>query len=276
VVVVNRSVTTEALGAGDEDERRGPRVRMRGAPGNDTLVVEGMVPLDADARPTRRAVGNPATYAAHALAESLRRRGITVDGEVRVSFEPVPTAGASRIATWHSPPLSEIVHGLMRPSQTWITEHLATPLGAERGERGSWGEGLDVVEDFLVEVAGVEEGSVSLSDGSGLSSRNLVAPESLVRLLTFARTQPWGELYYEALPPAGGDGTLRSRMQELGERVHAKTGTIANVNGLSGYVTTDDGRLLIFSVMTNATGRSSGVVRSGMDRIVEAVAAGAR
>jgi serine-type D-Ala-D-Ala carboxypeptidase/endopeptidase (penicillin-binding protein 4) len=54
--------------------------------------------------------------------------------------------------------------------------------------------------------------------------------------------------------------------------VPAKTGTITHVNGLSGYIITEAGRELAFSILTNATGAPAGSVREAMDRIVRVMA----
>src|SRR5207237_459973 len=59
------------------------------------------------------------------------------------------------------------------------------------------------------------------------------------------------QIYYDALPIAGVDGTLRGRMRgtTAEANVHGKTGTLSGVRSLSGYVTTADGRLLILRVL---------------------------
>ena len=67
-------------------------------------------------------------------------------------------------------------------------------------------------------------------------------------------------------------GTLSSRLQGLETRVAAKTGTIANVNSLSGYLRTTDNRDLTFAIYTNGSGRASAEVRRAIDRLVNALA----
>jgi D-alanyl-D-alanine carboxypeptidase/D-alanyl-D-alanine-endopeptidase (penicillin-binding protein 4) len=49
------------------------------------------------------------------------------------------------------------------------------------------------------------------------------------------------------------DGTIRSRMRgtPAANNVHAKTGTVAQSRSLSGYVTTADNHMLIFSFLSN-------------------------
>lgn len=90
-------------------------------------------------------------------------------------------------------------------------------------------------------------------DGSGLSRHDVITPETVVRVLDAMRQSPAFALFREALPIAGVDGTLAGRMKGTpAERnVHAKTGTLDMVRSLSGYVTTADGRLLLFSILCN-------------------------
>ncbi|MGB9145762.1 MAG: D-alanyl-D-alanine carboxypeptidase, partial [Acidobacteriaceae bacterium] len=52
----------------------------------------------------------------------------------------------------------------------------------------------------------------------------------------------------------------------------AKTGTLAEVNALSGYLTAASGRTLIFSILVNDRQPSSPAARNAMDKIVTAIA----
>jgi D-alanyl-D-alanine carboxypeptidase/D-alanyl-D-alanine-endopeptidase (penicillin-binding protein 4) len=67
------------------------------------------------------------------------------------------------------------------------------------------------------------------------------------------RTHTDFRTFYDALPIAGVDGTIGSRMKGTPAegKVHAKTGTVDKARSLSGYVTTADGRLLLFSFLCN-------------------------
>jgi D-alanyl-D-alanine carboxypeptidase/D-alanyl-D-alanine-endopeptidase (penicillin-binding protein 4) len=69
-----------------------------------------------------------------------------------------------------------------------------------------------------------------------------------------ARDPKHRDAFTATLPIAGKDGTTRSRMQNTraeGNAV-AKTGSIANVRTLSGYVKTRDGETLAFSILANS------------------------
>ena len=80
--------------------------------------------------------------------------------------------------------------------------------------------------------------------------------------------------FRDALAAPGKPGTLSSRLTHLQGRLSGKTGTLNSVNALSGYVRTQDGRELIFSILSNASGLGSGPVVAAIDQIVSALAEG--
>jgi D-alanyl-D-alanine carboxypeptidase/D-alanyl-D-alanine-endopeptidase (penicillin-binding protein 4) len=80
-----------------------------------------------------------------------------------------------------------------------------------------------------------------------------VSPETIVKVLDAMRRDTSFAVFYAALPIAGVDGTIGSRMRGTAAQgnVHAKTGYVDKARSLSGYVTTADGRLLLFSLLCN-------------------------
>jgi D-alanyl-D-alanine carboxypeptidase/D-alanyl-D-alanine-endopeptidase (penicillin-binding protein 4) len=102
-----------------------------------------------------------------------------------------------------------------------------------------------------------------------------MAPRALTRLLTYAAAQPWGENWRASLPVAGVDGTLLNRFKDspLKGRLWAKTGTLNEVNALSGYVTAASGKTVAFSILENGRKPGSALEDQAIDRIVEAIAA---
>ena len=91
-------------------------------------------------------------------------------------------------------------------------------------------------------------------DGSGLSRYNYVTARTLTTILTRLYNDPRHRTPFTAtLPIAGTDGTIRSRMKEsrAAANVVAKTGSIANVRALSGYLRSRDGEPLVFSIVAN-------------------------
>jgi serine-type D-Ala-D-Ala carboxypeptidase/endopeptidase (penicillin-binding protein 4) len=269
--VVMRAMT-DTIGAGvsvDVDYEAWP----------DTLVITGRLGANR-ADSSWIAIPDQATFAAQSLREALMRRGITTTGAVRIARD---TAAAREmraafvntrpLVTWTSPPIKEIIAGILKPSQNWIAEQVLRTLGARFGNEGSWASGIRVERRYLIDVARVDSTGFALRDGSGLSAQNLLSPRATLQLLEHARQASWGADFRAALPAPGmRGGTLSSRLPGLETRLAAKTGTIANVNSLSGYLRTADNRDLTFAIYTNGSGRSSAEVRRAIDRIVNAMA----
>src|SRR4029077_11260953 len=109
-------------------------------------------------------------------------------------------------------------------------ELLLRAVGHEKLGVGSTAAGLEVERQFL-HSAGVADGDIILSDGSGLARDDLLTPRSIVTLLQFAARQPWGRDYLSTLPISGADGTLAARMTNSAAAglIEAKTGEIEHV-----------------------------------------------
>ncbi|HEX2780016.1 MAG TPA: D-alanyl-D-alanine carboxypeptidase/D-alanyl-D-alanine-endopeptidase, partial [Gemmatimonadaceae bacterium] len=182
-----------------------------------------------------------------ALAEALGDRGIQLRGGKSDS-----TARVDTLFTLVSPPLREILPALEKPSQNQIAEILYRTLGLEKTGVGSADSARRVVERQLAAWGAKPEGA-AVRDGSGLSRHDYVSPETLVRVLAAIRGDTAFHVFYDALPIAGVDGTIERRMKGTPAEgnVHAKTGSVDKARSLSGYATTADGRMLIFSALCN-------------------------
>jgi serine-type D-Ala-D-Ala carboxypeptidase/endopeptidase (penicillin-binding protein 4) len=241
----------------------------------DTIYIAARVGAGASDTVTL-AVTRPAQTAAAALVDALHRRGVPTGALllVRDSAEAAALhAAAHPIGALVSPPLVDIVTAFMRPSQNWITEQVLKTLGAEFAGDGSWAGGLAVQRSYLYDVVGIDTGAVFLRDGSGMSAQNLLTPVATIAMLAHARSQPWAAAYRDAFAQPGLAGsTLSGRLRPLDGRLHAKTGTITNVNALSGYFTAADGRDYLFSILTSASGQPAAIMRAAIDDVVLAMA----
>ena len=144
--------------------------------------------------------------------------------------------------------------------------------GAVFEGESSFDEGAEVVRDVL-EDYDVPTHNLRIYDGSGLSRRNTVTAQLTAELLVAMHGHPRFEEYYESLLIAGTDGdTRRLNTPAARGNVHSKTGTLRGVSALSGYVTTGDGELLAFSVLSNGTPRGKWGAVSVEDAIAERLA----
>ncbi|MEP7381447.1 MAG: D-alanyl-D-alanine carboxypeptidase/D-alanyl-D-alanine-endopeptidase [Gemmatimonadota bacterium] len=183
-----------------------------------------------------------------ALREALAERGIVAEGGV----SPWRGTAVYPLFSTTSPPLTEILRAFEKPSQNQIGEILLRTLGRVRAGVGSADSGARVVRDQVLAWGAAPDG-FRARDGSGLSRNDVVTPETIIRVLDAMRRAPGFATFRDALPLAGVDGTIAKRMigTPAQGNVHAKTGTLDMVRSLSGYVTTADGHLLLFSILVN-------------------------
>jgi D-alanyl-D-alanine carboxypeptidase/D-alanyl-D-alanine-endopeptidase (penicillin-binding protein 4) len=182
-----------------------------------------------------------------ALREALNTRGIVVDAET------LPAAAVTdSLFTLRSPTLREVLPFFEKPSQNQIGEIFFKTLALEKTGVGRADSASRVVSRQLIAWGAPSDG-FAVRDGSGLSRHDYVSPRTIVTVLDAMRRSPDFRTFYEALPIAGVDGTIRSRMRNTAAmgNVHAKTGTLDKARSLSGYVTTADGRMLLFSALCN-------------------------
>ncbi len=286
----NRIITTP--------QGTGPRkIYINREPGSNVLTLWGNIPADDTGANEALAIEDPADFAAQLFRSLLEKRGVVVYGRTRarhnelanLSTFSVTTMASARggdsgpapkmpsplvLASYESQPLKEDLRVINKVSQNLHAELMLRLLGREKGAAGTIEGGLEVMRGFLAQ-AGIQPDEYVFYDGSGLSRQNLVTPQAIVKLLTYASKQPWGAIYEESLPVGGIDGSLSDRFK-LGiaqGRVHAKTGSLGHVNSLSGYATTVKGDRVVFSIMTNNHNLGTRRALDTIDRIVEAIVA---
>lgn len=218
--------------------------------GKNKIRVSGSIPMDYNGvfvEPIT--MENPALYTATMFRELLSQSGIKVDGTATCGLKP---DNAQLIVKHQSPPLSDILPLLNKPSDNLIAEVLFKSLGARFKGRGAAANAEKVELDFLSKI-GADTKAIAINDGSGLSRLNYVTPGNLIVLLRFMWNHEHSKVYIKSLPVAGVEGTLRSRMKGTAAEgnVRAKTGYVSRASCLSGYVTTSDGVPLVFSIMMN-------------------------
>ncbi|WP_420457184.1 D-alanyl-D-alanine carboxypeptidase/D-alanyl-D-alanine endopeptidase [Rubrivirga sp.] len=271
---VNRSTTTAGGGIREGYDR---------ALSDNLFTVTASVPAGRTETEDLSVV-NPTDYFVSTLVGVLRDRGIDIVGDAvdvdewgrRPHYETL-----TRVATHTSPPLRDIVEETNTSSNNLYAEHLLRTLGAYvyQGSdlpTGSAFAGFEATKPFLTRI-GVDPESFRVADGSGLSALNRLTPVGIVGILRGMHQHPdraTREAFEQSLPLGGYTGTLRNRYRGGDARgnVRAKTGYISGARTLSGYVTSDRGDLIAFSLLCNNYTVSTSRVNQAQDQIVELLA----
>jgi D-alanyl-D-alanine carboxypeptidase/D-alanyl-D-alanine-endopeptidase (penicillin-binding protein 4) len=261
--LMNR-ITTSAAGTG---ENTWPELR----PGDATLSVNGTIAVGAEPSAVSMAVGNPTDWFARRLRNQILEAGIDVTGPAvdidQLDAKP-DRASATAIHVYRSRPLSEIAKPIVKDSINLYAEAVLRLATGPDGARTT-ALGLDVVRARL-ESWGIPKDGIQIVDGSGLSRRDVVAPETLVSILTRLYDASGASPWMQAMAIAGRDGSLENRLKGTVAEGNAigKTGSMSNVRTLAGYVKTADGEPLAFAIMANNFEGTPAQVLATIDRLV--------
>lgn len=258
----------------------GRKIMIERLPGVRQLRIWGELPRNDPGDLEVLGIDDPAWYAAIAFRDALGRRGIAVRGEARavhlypsqvVSLKhgPVPEAEPGiEMARRDSAPLLDDLRVTDKVSQNLHAEMALRAVAKARRQIGSREAGIAEEQAFLDEL-GVDRGSYTFADGSGLSRLDLVTPTAVVRLLAHMYHSAARDAWISLLPVAGKDGTLDARFAGTvaAGRVFAKTGSLSHVAALSGYARRGNGQMLAFSILVNNYNGPPADLRAAIDRV---------
>ncbi len=237
------------------------KLRFDRLPGTSELTVGGTV-----SQPYKEFLGqeDPPLFAAAALREALVRRGVRISGAARVEHFPSP--GVELLA-YDSLPLIEDLRVINKDSQNLHAEVALLEVARVLRGLGSREAGLDELKAFLKEI-GIEDKQYYFEDGSGLSRKTLVTPNTVTKLLLYMYRSENRDAWIRTLPIGGVDGTLdkRFRGNPAGAQVRAKTGSITHVNALSGYT-----NRYAFSILVNNSVAEAKEIRNVIDQVALAL-----
>lgn len=268
----------------------GTRLQFERWPGTVDLWVSGGLPTGDAVREESVAAPEPARVAARWLREALARRGVVVRQPDRVmGWRDLagPRASGRWLGAVTSAPMAELVRDCLKPSQNLHAQLLLLQVGVDLASRARAGEfageatdvaALAALDQFLT-ARGIPRDAFAFEEGSGLSRKNVATAAATVRLLRHMALEADPAIraaWWEALPIAGVDGTLKARFTQGPARgvLRGKTGSLRQVHALAGYVDTQGGDRLVFAIYLNGFVPSDPAAsgRAVVDRLAEVLA----
>jgi PBP4 family serine-type D-alanyl-D-alanine carboxypeptidase len=245
-----------------------PEIRLASSqPATDTkqnVTISGTFPAGKAPILFKYVVPSPTRFAETVFTESLREKGVEV--EPLPGFRDLSALAASyvpeqAIAEHVSAPLKEEIKVTLKVSQNLHASIMPLVLAAILEPKKSERTGFDLEKDFLLK-AGLDPLGAQQGDGAGGNAH--FSPDFMVSFLTYMSKQKDFQIFHDALPVLGKDGTLFDIQPQSPAAgfVHAKTGTFSvydplNRNllvtgkGLAGYMTTKKGERLAFAIYIN-------------------------
>jgi D-alanyl-D-alanine carboxypeptidase/D-alanyl-D-alanine-endopeptidase (penicillin-binding protein 4) len=244
------------------------KLDARGDSNSARLAFGGAFPASCGERVRNFSVLGHTQYALALFRELWREQGGTLSGTVRDGTAPPE---ARLVTTLQSPGLSEIVRDINKFSNNVMARQLYFTLGAEAaGAPASSDKSGRVIRQWLA-GKGLSFPELALENGSGLSRVERISARNLGELLIAAfRSAVMPELM-ASLPVAAVDGTLKKRFAgaDVAGQAHIKTGSLAGVRAIAGYVLDARGRrVAVVFIVNHANAGNAQIVQDAFLRWV--------
>jgi D-alanyl-D-alanine carboxypeptidase/D-alanyl-D-alanine-endopeptidase (penicillin-binding protein 4) len=164
--------------------------------------------------------------------------------------------------------LGDAVLDINKYSNNVMARQLLLTLALEKmGKPATIANGDLVIQSWLKQNS-LDFPGLVIENGSGLSRTEAITAEQMNQLLLTARNLSVGDVFYNSLPIAGTDGTMKNRlMTQLRKFLHMKkkpevrikTGSLADVRTISGYVMSKSGKLYAVTSFINHPNASKGL-----------------
>ena len=185
--------------------------------------------------------------------------GRIIDGNSALQIPP------GKIYSIHSQPSDSLYKPMMHTSDNFFAEQTLLMASNEYLSYMSDKEMIDtLLKDELKDVPQKPK----WVDGSGLSRYNLFTPKDFVYILNKIKNE-FGWARIKNILATGGEGTLKNYYKKDTGYIFAKTGTLSNNCALSGYLTTEKNKLLIFSVLVNNYQTGATPVRRAVEKFIQ-------
>ncbi len=144
-------------------------------------------------------------------------------------------------------PISQAVKAILMNSNNFVAETVFKLAGAKFvNNTGSLSHSQEMLDAYFKKI-GIDAKDIKIVDGSGVSKNNIITTDFMTDYLV---KQSKNEVLKNSMPTAG-EGTLRNRMLYFKDNLRAKTGTLSDVSGIAGYITSRSGKTYAFDIMIN-------------------------
>lgn len=200
-----------------------------------------------------------ADFTAQLLSEELKKEITVIQNPAYLNQEPKKLLTAAA---------DSIYSQMMKISDNFLAEQLLLLVSDQLENKLSTADAIAYAKENL--LADLPDKPIWV-DGSGLSSKNMFTPRSIIALLGKIRTEiPLDKI--KAYFPAGGEsGTIRNWYpSDEGQPpyIYAKTGTLSMSNALSGYLLTKSGKTLYFSCLMNNYPISGNELKTELQKVL--------
>ncbi|MFT3935391.1 MAG: D-alanyl-D-alanine carboxypeptidase/D-alanyl-D-alanine-endopeptidase [Chitinophagaceae bacterium] len=199
-------------------------------------TIAGTIPIEEKHFEVSAAITDPRAVFCRQLQDRLKKEGIVFNDKYENSKTPDTINSSTVLYKYLSPTLDSLNYWFLRKSINLYGEAFLKTIAFKESGIGSTQKGLEVLKDFWTKH-GIEKTALNTCDGSGLSPQNRVTANAEVQALLYAKTRPWFDSFYDALPTYNG--------------IKMKSGSIGGARAFTGYQKAQDGKDYCFSIIVN-------------------------
>jgi D-alanyl-D-alanine carboxypeptidase/D-alanyl-D-alanine-endopeptidase (penicillin-binding protein 4) len=178
------------------------------------------------------------------LKETLNNSGIGLSGRVLTADKTYQPAGKPVIIDAVSTDLARTINVVNKRSQNFYAEQVLKSLAHHQLGKGTTEGGLRLTREFISEEIGINSDNFTISDGSGLSRRNVFAASQIIQLLKYMNGHKYFRVFRDSL---NSERWAASGLQTA----WVKTGYLKNTMAIAGYVGRDQDGYYVFSFILN-------------------------
>ena len=239
------------------DWRAGLKADLQSNGASAKAAFAGSMPSSCGERTWNAGLLSHPNYAYGVFRQIWEELGGTLRGAWKDGL--VPT-NARLVATNESASNAELVRDINKFSNNVMARQLFRTLSAEMLKLpGRTDRSARVVQSWLAEKK-LDFPELVMENGSGLSRQERISAGNMGRLLLDAwRSAVMPELI-ASLPLVAYDGTMRRRLrfESIAGQAHIKTGSLADVRTVAGYVLDKNGRRHVVVLFINHANASAG------------------
>lgn len=216
-------------------------IKRNNAISPNVLTVEGVV---AKQITQYVPVNNPKKYFILRLEDVIRSCKIDYYG--KFLQKKTPTQNIYLVSETNHP-IERAITEVLKNSNNFVAETVFKIAGGKYvNNTGSLGNSQKMIQNYF-EKLGLDSSEIKIVDGSGVSKNNIITTDFMSEFL-FKRFQD--ENFIKSLATSG-EGTLSNRMLYFKDNLRAKTGTLADVSSIAGYITSRSGKTYAFDIIIN-------------------------
>jgi len=226
-------------------------------PNSSVNYIRGTIPVGNESFTVKAAAADAVNLFSNKMNNALKQSGYqdvevkSVQNYDRKAFQQI---NQTLLYSFFSPTLDSINYWFLKKSVNLFGESFVKSIGYEKRKTGSTDSGVSVIRDFWSKN-GINKSALKMIDGSGLSPANRVTTKALVTVMQFAKSRPWFDSFFHALPEMNG--------------IKMKDGYIGGVRSYTGYIRSKNGNEFIFSFIVNNFDGNPGTAREKMWKVLD-------